>query len=60
MKATITLDEKEQQLIETIYEDKDKDAALNFVIDVIRAKVHEQIKSGASCGNIFNPGAEKK
>lgn len=60
MKATITLDEKEQQLIETIYEDKDKDAALTFVIDVIRAKVHEQTKTGIKCGNIYSPGGEKK
>ncbi len=60
MKANITLDEKEQQLIETIYEDSDKDAALKFVLEVIRPKVHEQIKPEIKCGNIFSPGAEKK
>lgn len=60
MKVSITLDEKDQQLIETIFEDNDKDAALKFVLDVIRPKVHEQTKSDIKCGNIFNPGAEKK
>lgn len=60
MKATITLDEKEQQLIETIYEDKDKDLAFNFLIDVIRTKVHEQVKGEIKCGNIFSTSGEKK
>jgi|DewCreStandDraft_4_1066084.scaffolds.fasta_scaffold60006_2 predicted Ser/Thr protein kinase len=60
MKATITLDEKDQQLIETIFEDKDKEAAYNFVVDVIRAKVHEQVKGEIKCGNIFSTSGEKK
>lgn len=60
MKVTITLDQKDQQLIESIYEDKDKDAALNFVIDVIRAKVHEQTKTEIKCGNIYSSSGEKK
>jgi len=60
MKVNITLDEKEQQLLETIYEDNDKDAALKFVLDVIRPKVHEHTKTDIKCGNIFTPGAEKK
>ncbi len=60
MKVIITLDQKDQQLIESIYEDKDKDAALNFVIDVIRAKVHEQTKTEIKCGNIYSSSGEKK
>jgi predicted Ser/Thr protein kinase len=60
MKVTITLDEKEQQLLETIYEDRDKDEALRFILEVIRPKVHEQIKSDIKCGNIFSIGGEKK
>lgn len=60
MKATITLDEKEQQLLESIYEDNDKEGALKFLLEIIRPKVHEQIKSDIKCGNIFSTGGEKK
>lgn len=60
MKVNITLDEKEQQLIETIFEDNDKDSALKFVLEVIRPRVHEHTKSEIKCGNIFSQGAEKK
>lgn len=60
MKVNITLDEKEQQLIETIFEDNDKDAALKFVLEVIRPKVHEHTRSDIKCGNIFSTSGEKK
>lgn len=60
MKATVVLDEKEQQSIEAIYEDKDKDAAYDFLINVIRTKVHEQVKGEVKCGNIFSQSGEKK
>jgi len=60
MKATIILDEKEQQCLEAIYEDKDKEGAYDFLINVIRAKVHEQVKGDIKCGNIFSQGGEKK
>jgi len=60
MKVTITLDEKEQQLLEIIYEDNDKEQALKFLLEVIRPKVHEQVKPDIKCGNIFTPGGEKK
>lgn len=60
MKATIVLDEKEQQLLESIYEDNDKDGALDFLINVVRVKVHEQVKGDIKCGNIFSQSGEKK
>ncbi len=60
MKATIVLDEKEQQLLESIYEDKDKDGAFDFLMNVVRAKVHEQVRSDVKCGNIFSQSGEKK
>ncbi len=60
MKVTITLDEKEQQLLEIIYEDNDKEQALKYLLEVIRPKVHEQVKSDIKCGNIFTTGGEKK
>lgn len=60
MKVTIVLDEKEQQIIESIYEDKDKDGAYDFLVNTIRLKVHEQVKPEIKCGNIFSQSAEKK
>lgn len=60
MKVTIVLDEKEQQSIEAIYEDKDKDAAYDFLVNVVRVKVHEQVKGDIKCGNIFSQSGEKK
>lgn len=60
MKANIILDEKEQQLLESIFEDNDKDAALKYLLEVIRPKVHEHIKSDIKCGNIFTQSGEKK
>lgn len=60
MKVTITLDEKEQQLLESIYEDNDKNGAYDFLMNVIRPKVHEQVKPEIKCGNIFSSSGEKK
>lgn len=60
MNVNITLSDKDRQLVESIYEDKDAAAALGFVLDVIRPKIHEHQKDTASCGNIFSKSGEKK
>lgn len=60
MKVAIDFTDKDQQIIESIYEDRDKDAAYDYVINVLRAKIHKETKSGVKCGNIFTKGGEKK
>jgi hypothetical protein len=61
MKVTIELSDKDQQVIEAMYEDADKNAAYDYVINVLRTKIHKETKAaGAKCGNIFSKGGEKK
>lgn len=60
MKVTINFSDKELQVIESIYEDRDKDAAYDFIVNVLRAKIHKETRGDIKCGNIFTKGGEKK
>ena len=60
MKITIDFTDKDLQVIESIYEDRDKNAAYDYVVNVLRAKIHKETKGDVKCGNIFTKGGAKK